>query len=148
MCSKASPPANEVHHKGTTMNAQPTDKAEGEGASPSKEASAGEGVTSPSVASKSEPSSSPSPSKEESSPTDTVSSESGLVDILPDKEDSNTSARSDQLTDSVISSASPKPSQDGSLPPKKPKKDRSKLRKGKWTVSRTRVRVNRDLKHA
>ena len=138
MCSKASPPANEVHHKGTTMNAQPTDKAEGEGASPSKEASTGEGVTSPSVASKSEPSSSPSPSKE----ADTVSSESGLVDTLPEKEDSNTSARSDQLTDSVISSASPKPSQDGSLPPKKPKKDRSQLRKGKWTVSRTRVRVN------
>lgn len=73
---------------------------------------------------------------------------SGLLNISPKVDDCATESDTvDQKSVSVApsstvgaeemgaSESSARVSQDGSLPPKKPKKDRSNLRKGKWTVS-------------
>ena len=66
------------------------------------------------------------------------------IDNRPKAESTSSDDTVDQTSTSYTSAvgsvtistsvASAKGPQDGSLPPKKPKKDRSNLRKGKWTV--------------
>lgn len=61
-----------------------------------------------------------------------------VVDIRPNPGPKSSNDSSEQKNSSAGSSSAAGSAgnriQDGSLPPKKPKKDRSNLRKGKWTV--------------